>query len=111
MNVTSLLGTVLLALGLGAPPEAPKVTLTWKVKGGQDVYGCLVYRAARREGPFLRVSPRIVRLPEGTAEDVRELSFTDTQVAKGKTYYYYLDIVRTSGVKERFSPVVSKTVE
>jgi hypothetical protein len=98
-------------MALASPPEAPKVTLTWKVKGGADVYGCLVYRSARREGPFVRVSPRILRLPSGAAAGSRQLSFIDTKVEKGKTYYYYLDIVRDSGVKERFSPVLSKTVE
>ena len=63
--MTSLLSLTLLLMSLAGPQEAPRVTLTWKVKGGQDVYGCLVYRAGRREGPFLRVSPRILRLPPG----------------------------------------------
>ncbi|HLA79321.1 MAG TPA: hypothetical protein VJU18_17220 [Vicinamibacteria bacterium] len=109
--MTGLLSLSVLLMSLAGAREAPSVTLTWKVKGGQDVYGCLVYRAGRREGPFLRISPRILRLPPGSGEDARDLSFVDTRVEKGKTYYYYLDIVRDSGTKERFSPVLSKTVE
>ena len=105
------MNTLILTLLLAAAPGPPQVKLEWKVKTQGDVYGCLVYRALRREGPFVRVSPAIVRVPEGEAGASQPLSFVDTSVERGKQYFYYLDVVRTSGAKERLSPVISKTVE
>jgi hypothetical protein len=87
----------------------PQATLEWKAAKEEGVYGYLVYRATEREGPYLRVGPEIVHVSREPGE-VHSYRFVDSTVDAGKTYYFYLDKVATTGEKTRFSGVVSKTV-
>lgn len=86
-----------------------KVTLRWKAVDGEGNYGYQVYRADSRQGPYLRVNPKIVRNPEDGAKQ-HEYVFEDTAVKPGATYYYYVDTIDDAGVKRRFSGVLPKTV-
>jgi len=103
-----LLSTVLL-LG-AAPPEPPSATLKWQAKQESQVYGYLIYRAEKREGPFLRINQAIVHARAADDESVQSYVYVDRDVEPGKTYYYYLDTVGNDGKKARFSGVISKTV-
>ena len=92
-----------------AETDPPTAVLHWQARNEKGVYGYLVYRAERREGPFLRISREIVHVPP-EAPDVGSYEFVDRDVEPGRTYYYTLDVVRTTGHKSRFSGVLSKTV-
>lgn len=92
-----------------AAAEAPRaraepVVLRWRARQQQDVYGYLVYRSTRRDGPYRRTSAEIVHR-RGSGRYV----WRDRDVEPGVTYYYYLDAVSTSGRKSRFSGVQEKT--
>ncbi|MEM1201963.1 MAG: hypothetical protein AAGN66_01895 [Acidobacteriota bacterium] len=88
--------------------EGIAVTLRWKARQEKQIYGYLVYRSEQRSGPFLRASRHIVRAEGGSDETVNSYHWVDREVEAGKRYYYYLDVVASTGVKSRFSGVVSK---
>ena len=90
--------------------SGPSITLTWSARNQSSLYGYLIYRAERRQGPFLRVNDDIVRVDEkATDETASRYRWVDTTVAPGVTYYYYLDTVSLQGRKSRFSGVLKKT--
>lgn len=96
-----------------APPvagSAPRqAVLRWVARDETDVYGYLVYRSPRREGPYTRVKARVVPVvADGATEHAYEL--VDRNVEAGATYFYYLDVVTRSGSKKRFSGVVEKRI-
>lgn len=85
--------------------EVPKARIFWKVKHQDGLYGFIVYRAEKPSGPFRRASKNIVHV-----EEDGDYAWEDFDVQPGRTYFYYLDTVRISGAKERFSPVLTKTI-
>lgn len=88
-----------------APTAAAKpIVLRWQARQQRDVYGYIVYRATRREGPYLRASADIVpkRLNGSYV-------WRDRGLEPGVTYFYYVDAVSTGGLKTRFSGVLQKT--
>ncbi|MGB0132488.1 hypothetical protein [Dokdonella sp.] len=108
---TGMMAMALLALGELAIAAKPAV-LSWQIKPNPDVFGFNVYRATSRTGPFLRVSKELVR-PKSSASDSAQntVRFEDADVESGRTYYYYVDVVRNSGLSERLTGVVAKTVD
>ncbi len=89
----------------------PSARLAWQAKTEAGVYGYLVYRAATRQGPFVRRNAAIVRAEGVDEKDVGRYLFVDCEVKAGETYYYYLDYVTNTGLKVRFSGVQTQKVE
>ena len=102
-------GTAAPASATPAPPATPpKVTLRWTTATEVDNYGFVVFRGDAEAGPFRELTERIIA-GSGTSEVPHQYSYEDLDVVPGKTYYYYLESVSTKGVREKFSPVISKT--
>lgn len=78
-------------------------TIRWKVEGERGVYGFLVYRALRSEGPFRRVTSDIM-----PATGKLRYTVVDSDVRSGETYFYVIYSVGTNGVKQSLTPVVAK---
>ena len=95
--------------GIAPAPSAAENVLRWQAQNEKGVYGYLVFRAEQPEGPFLRISRQIVHVPPD-APGIGSYQFIDRDVEPGRTYYYTLDLVRSTGHKTRFSGVISKTV-
>ena len=98
----------------GAAAEGGAVTATpalleWKATKEEGVYGYLVYRSTDRNGPYYRLGHEIVHVSPEPGE-IHSYRFADPTVEPGKTYYYYLDTIATTGVKSRFSGVVAKLI-
>jgi hypothetical protein len=117
--VSGALAGWLLGLVLGATPTpavpvaAAPVTVRWTARQEQQTYGYLVYRAADRSGPFLRISREIVRVPAGASSGEtgpRAYRFVDAEVEAGGTYFYYIDSVQLDGRKRRLTGVLSRQV-
>lgn len=89
-------------------------TLSWTVKDEKEVFGYIVYRADRREGPYLRASEKIIRNPKvrmsPPSTSPATYLFEDKAVQDGRTYYYFIDVISTGGKKQRLSGVVARTV-
>ena len=74
-----------------------KIKLTWnKIKNAKEYE---VYRATSKSGTY-----KLLKTVTGT-------SLTNTSVDAGKTYYYKVRAVSASGVKSKFSSVVSRTCD
>ena len=113
----ALLGcaTLIALLSMGCTAERDEAeasqarnTLSWTAVTETGVYGYLVYRSEDRAGPFLRINPEIVHVPDDGAEQ-HSYTWIDEDVVPGRTYYYYLDVVTVGGVKSRFSGIISRT--
>jgi hypothetical protein len=94
----------------GVVVDRPEVVLRWTASQEDGVYGYLVYRADRREGPFRRVNQEIIHVERDQSEGAGAYRFVDTAVEAGRTYFYYLDAVSMGGLKQRLSGVISKEV-
>jgi hypothetical protein len=99
------------------PPVPPPVTgkpgerrarLVWDASQEEQTFGYLIYRALRREGPFLRLNARVVPVGRGPAP--RHYTYEDDTVTPGRSYYYYLESVSNAGIKARLSGVVTKVI-
>ena len=91
----------------GRPGER-RARLVWNAAQEEQTYGYLVYRAERREGPFLRVNARVVTVGSGPAPGA--YAYEDDTVEPGRSYFYYLESVGKGGAKTRISGVVTKVI-
>jgi hypothetical protein len=125
-TVLLVLGVMAIVTGCGepaAPPEptatprardensqaqAVSNTLNWEATAERGVYGYVIYRADDRSGPFRRINAQVVRVPQGPEEN-HSYTYVDEAVEPGRTYHYYLDALAETGVKQRFSGIVTKT--
>jgi hypothetical protein len=73
-------------LNLMAVASARGVELHWDMSPAPDLAGYRVYRRAEGESRFTRLTPELLTRPH----------FLDTQVRRGRTYYYYVTAVDDS---------------
>lgn len=112
-HATKVVGlTLLLAVSLGCPgndgDHTARNTLNWQAATEEGLFGYLVYRSENRDGPFRRTNEQIIRVPADRL-DQHDYSWVDGDVESGKTYYYYLDAVSVTGIKQRFSGIIDRT--
>lgn len=91
-----------------AADDAPRIRLKWTTSTEVDNYGFLVLRGDEENGPFREMTPKVIP-GAGNSEVPRDYSWEDRNVVPGKTYWYYLESVSSSGTRERFSPLISKS--
>jgi len=90
-----------------AAPAKKSIKLKWSTASEVDNYGFFLMRGDSKEGPFKQMNDKA--LPGGNNSDVpRKYEFEDKQVKDGQTYYYFIESISTQGVREKFSPVLSK---
>lgn len=83
------------------------ITLRWRTESEQDNYGFNVYRSEKKDGPFEKINPTIVR-GNGTTSEPHDYVYVDNEVYKGKTYYYYLMDVDLAGNTKKFTPTINR---
>jgi hypothetical protein len=91
------------------PPAGEGPLLKWSVAHENLVYGYAVYRSEDQAGPFLRINKDIIRVAPADAGGVYQ--WRDTTAVKGKTYWYYIGIVDTTGNKQQLSGPQKKVVQ
>lgn len=89
-------------------PAAPKIIkLKWSTASEVDNYGFYIMRGDAKEGPFKQLNDKPI--PGANNSDVpSKYEFEDPAVKEGRTYYYFIESISTQGVREKFSPVLSK---
>lgn len=97
------------AAAAAAPTPAgdAKLTLKWSTASEVDNYGFFVLRGDKEDGPFQQRNTKAI--PGGGNSDTpRQYAWEDHDVVLGRTYYYYLESISVQGVREKFSPIISK---
>ena len=87
-----------------APPDPPGdgPVLRWSVANEQPLYGYLIYRADRKDGPWRRINDEIIPV---LGHDDAESSYAwrDTSAVKGRTYWYFIKTLANDGTKQRLT--------
>jgi hypothetical protein len=97
-NATNSPLTVTLA-GTGAAPVTHAVTLSW-TPSSSSYEGFNVYRGAVSGGPYSRVDSSMISA----------VSYTDSNVTAGQTYYYVATEVDNTGTESSYSSEVSAVI-
>jgi len=87
------------------PAEPPSNRLRWSTASEIDNFGYDVYRAESEEGPFERITEDPV-LGAGTTDLPSSYEYLDENIEPEQTYYYFVESISMSGVRERFTPVI-----
>lgn len=90
-----------------SPADSKSIKIKWSTASEVDNYGFYMMRGETGDGPFKQLNDKPV--PGANNSDVpSKYQFEDEDVTDGKTYFYYIESISTQGVREKFSPVLSK---
>ncbi len=103
------------ALTVQAQPASPasdplQNVIRWSTASEVDNFGFDVYRAEREEGPFTRITQQPVP-GAGTSDEPARYEYTDTTIKPGIQYYYYVESISMSGVREKFTPTFKARIK
>lgn len=107
--IVGLLAMAALALGYWAWTVriAATVIVEWTTASELNTAGFNLYRRASPDGPFSRLNEHLIPAsPDPLLGG--SYAFTDTNVVAGRTYYYQLEDVETSGATTRHGPIAAK---
>jgi len=97
----------------GLEPGAPKAagaeepyknTIKWTTATEVDNFGFDVYRSGVEDGPFDKINAEIIE-GAGTTDEPTRYEFVDDTIDPTREYYYYIESVSMSGVREQFTPI------
>ena len=69
-----------------------------------------VPRRQRKQGPFTRLNAKIIA-GAGTVDEPRYYQYVDETIQAGREYWYYVESVSLSGVREKFTPVFKSKLQ
>lgn len=81
-----------------------KNTIRWSTASEVENFGYDVYRGEAEDGPFVRLTAQPIP-GAGTSDEPHKYSYADKDIDPTKDYWYYVESVSYSGVRERFTPV------
>ena len=81
--------------------------LRWRTATESDNFGYDVYRGESEDGPFERLNPDPIP-GAGTTDEPSSYEYVDDTIDPYATYWYYLESISMSGVKQRFTPIFRK---
>jgi len=77
--------------------------INWTTASEQDNFGYDIYRADSEEGEYEIINEDTLQ-GAGTTVDETKYAFRDDSIDPCKVYYYYIESISTSGVREAFTP-------
>lgn len=84
--------------------------LKWSVKDDGGAYGYQIFRSQRKDGPFLMISPRLIRAV-GHVNGLSKYEWRDESAKINQTYWYYIGVVGKDGAKRKLSEPQEKFVK
>jgi len=91
----------------GVPVEQRVVNnVHWTTASEEENFGYDVFRSAVGEkGPFDKLTKQPM-LGNGTTDETHEYKYSDDAIDPCKDYWYYVESISTSGVREKFTPII-----
>lgn len=91
-------------------PDPLHNVLRWTTASEVDNFGFDVYRAEAESGPFSRITEQPV-LGAGTSDEPTRYEYVDNTIKPDTQYYYYVESISMSGVREKFTPTFKAPVK
>jgi len=88
------------ATGQPAPPGTSPL-LKWTITNGNEVHGFQIFRATSETGPYLILNPAPVAAVKQAASYTYQ--WRDNAAERGKTYWYYIGMIKLDGSKQQLS--------
>jgi hypothetical protein len=85
------------------PEERVANTPKWTLASEQDNFGFEVFRGDSENGEFVKLNKEPI-LGAGTSDETHKYQFRDDTIDPCKEYWYYIESISTSGVREKFTP-------
>jgi hypothetical protein len=85
--------------------KANRNVIRWQTASEVENFGYDVYRGESAEGPFDRITADPVP-GAGTTDEPQKYRFVDSGFDPTKRYFYYVESISLSGVREIFTPVI-----
>ena len=77
--------------------------LKWVTGSELNNFGFDVFRGDDEEGPFVRINEDTIA-GAGSIDTPTNYQFIDDTIEPGKAYWYYVESISMSGVREKFTP-------
>jgi hypothetical protein len=84
--------------------------IRWSTASEVDNFGFDVYRAEHEDGPFTRITQQPVP-GAGTSDEPARYEYTDASIKPDVQYYYYVESISMSGVREKFTPTFKAPIK
>lgn len=86
-------------------PEADRLANTpkWSLASEQDNFGFDVFRGDSENGEFVKLNKDPI-LGAGTTDETQKYQYRDDSIDPCKDYWYYVESISTSGVREKMTP-------
>ena len=84
--------------------------IRWSTASEVDNFGFDVYRAEQESGPFERITPQPVS-GAGTSDEPARYEYADASIKPDTQYYYYVESISMSGVREKFTPTFKAPIK
>lgn len=85
-------------------------TPKWTLASEQDNFGFEVYRGDTEKGEFTKLNKDPI-LGAGTTDETQKYQFRDDTIDPCKQYWYYIESISTSGVREKFTPTFAASAK
>lgn len=79
-------------------------TPRWTTASEVENFGYDVFRGDAEEGPFTKLTESPLA-GAGTTDETKKYEFRDDTIDPCKDYWYYVESISTTGVREKFTPV------
>lgn len=76
---------------------AKKVTLTWRTSSEVTTLGFNIWRSQKKNGKYRQVNAAAIPAQALGQIAGADYSYLDTQVKRGKTYWYKIELLQTVG--------------
>ncbi|MHB8797038.1 MAG: hypothetical protein ACYDBY_01115 [Thermoanaerobaculia bacterium] len=87
-----------------------KNTLRWKTASEVNNVGFDVYRSTAKDGRFERITPKPIP-GAGTSDEPHEYAWADDTIEPGTAYWYFVESISLTGVREKFTPTFKAPVK
>ena len=78
-------------------------TPKWSLASEQDNFGFDVFRSDSEKGEFAKLNKDPI-LGAGTTDETQKYSWRDDTIDPCKDYWYYVESISTTGVREKMTP-------